>query len=181
MINIRYGYGAGTNSLKELYDEEYFKTEFKYIGRKIYKFNEQQIELEIFIKVSQKKKYIEFIIIDNTKIKQIIESRTIAIFQDILSSKVSNNFKKPLISIMSLLKEINNDKIIKKLNKKKIQMIFDLSIFMFLRLNDFELVGKLNNNEINLNLSNLDLKEKMNQLSNIVKSLLITLSKSKFN
>ena len=162
-----------------LYDEEYFKTEFKYIGRKIYKFNEQQIELEIFIKVSQKKKYIEFIIIDNTKIKQIIESRTIAIFQDILSSKVSNNFKKPLISIMSLLKEINNDKIIKKLNKKKIQMIFDLSIFMFLRLNDFELVGKLNNNEINLNLSNLDLKEKMNQLSNIVKSLLITLSKSK--
>ena len=161
-----------------LYDEEYFKTEFKYIGRKIYNYNEQLIELEIFIRVRQKKKYIEFLIIDNTRIKLIIETRTLSIFQNILLSKVNNDFKKPLIGIMSILKEIRNDKNFNE-HQKKFQLIIHLSIFMILRQKDFELIGNFDNTEILLNLSNFNLKEKMTKLSNIIKSLLITLSKSK--
>ena len=124
-----------------IYEEEYFRKDFKKIGRKIFDHNDNKICLEIYIRVNEKynKKHLEFILNDVSKMKEFEESKADLKFQSIFLKKVSHEFKNPFIGIISLIDEILEKKdIINHLIETNLNNVKNLTVYMMMLVKDFE-------------------------------------------
>jgi signal transduction histidine kinase/CheY-like chemotaxis protein len=165
-------------------NNDFFRYDFKYLGKKEFKENEVSRYLEIYLRVNHKnlKKYIEFIFHDVTKTKEIEETKVQSKYQSMFLSKVAHEFKNPLIGVISLIDGIRENHLKKETSEKNLGLIENLCMYMILLVKDFEIISEINNTKkILLHSSVYEIRDEMEKLKNITLTLLETISKSHLN
>ena len=165
-----------------LYQENYFKSEFKYIGNKVFKNEKEKFFNEIYLRVNEKygKKHLEFIFHDISKTREIEESKAKIKFQSIFLKKICHEFKNPFIGVISLLDEIVENNVINFPNvTQNISYAKNLTLFNIMLVKDFEILSNsITKTEFEIKPTIFDIREEMEIIRNIANTLLYTLSKN---